>query len=227
MAFFQGPNIVRDGLVFAYDAGSTRCYSGTGTTAKNIIDSTTGTLTNGVAFNSANGGFWEFDGTNDYIVISNANSPQFIANQAFTISYIVYLNRVTGTYMAPVMKGSFPSSYGHLIGASNSFLVYTDDDSSPEFSIYNMLDNDINKWVFITQTYDGNKIYVYRNGVLEGQSGAGVTFTVNTSNLYIGSNNSTNYYLDGNMANLKIYNKALTAAEVSQNYNAYKSRFGL
>lgn len=227
MAFFQGPNIVRDGLVFAYDAGSTRCYSGTGTTAKNIIDSTTGTLTNGVAFNSANGGFWEFDGTNDYIVISNANSPQFIANQAFTISYIVYLNRVTGTYMAPVMKGSFPSSYGHLIGAGNLFIVYTDDDSSPEFSISNMLDNDINKWVFITQTYDGNKIYVYRNGVLEGQSGAGVTFTVNTSNLYIGSNNSTNYYLDGNMANLKIYDKALTTAEVLQNYNAYKSRFGL
>jgi len=227
MAFFQGPNIVRDGLVFAYDAGSTRCYSGTGTTAKNIIDSTTGTLTNGVAFNSANGGFWEFDGTNDYIVISNANSPQFIANQAFTISYIVYLNRVTGTYMAPVMKGSFPSSYGHLIGAGNLFAVYTDDDSGVEFSISNMLDNDINKWVFITQTYDGNKIYVYRNGVLEGQSGAGVTFTVNTSNLYIGSNNSTNYYLDGNMANLKIYDKALTTAEVLQNYNAYKSRFGL
>ena len=227
MGFYRGPNIVTDGLELAYDAGSERSYSGSGTTASNIIDSTTGTLVNGVAFNSANGGYWEFDGTDDYINVPNANSPQFTANQAFTISYIVYLNRVTGTYMAPVMKGSFGSSYGHLIGASNLFLVYTDNDSSPELAISNMLNNDVDKWVFITQTYDGSKIYVYRNGVLAGQSGTGISFTVNTSNLYLGSNNSTGYFLDGDMANLKMYNKALTAAEVSQNYNAQKSRFEL
>jgi hypothetical protein len=127
--------------------------------------------------------------------------------------------------MAPVMKGSFGSSYGHLIGSSNLFLVYTDNDSSPELAISNMLTNDVDKWVSITQTYDGSKIYVYRNGVLAGQSGTGVGFTVNTSNLYLGSNNSTGYYLDGDMANLKMYNKALTQAEVTQNYNAQKNRF--
>ena len=227
MGFYRGPNIVTDGLVFTYDAGSTRSYPGSGTTVSNIIDGLTGTLVNGVAFNSANGGYWEFDGTDDYISIANSNSPQFSANQAFTISYIVYLNRVTGTYMAPVMKGSFGSSYGHLIGSSNLFLVYTDNDSSPELNLSGMLTNDANKWVSITQTYDGSKIYVYRNGVLAGQSGTGVGLTVNTSNLYLGSNNSTGYYLDGDMANLKMYNKALTQAEVTQNFNAQKSRFGL
>ena len=227
MGFFRGPNIVRDGLVFAVDAGSERCYSGSGTTVSNIIDSSTGTLTNGITFNSANGGFWEFDGTDGYINVPNANSPQFTTNQAFTISYIVYLNRVTGIYMTPVMKGSFGSSYGHLIGSANLFLVYTDNDSNPELSLSGMLTNDANKWVSITQTYDGSRIYVYRNGEFFAQSGTGVGFTVNTSNLYLGSNNSTNYFLDGNMANLKMYNKALTAAEVSQNFNAQKSRFGL
>jgi len=227
MGFYRGPNIVTDGLVFTYDAGSTRSYPGSGTTVSNIIDGLTGTLVNGVAFNSANGGYWDFDGTDDYISIANSNSPQFSANQAFTISYIVYLNRVTGTFMAPVMKGSFGSSYGHLIGSSNAFLVYTDSDSSPELNISNMLNNDVDKWVSITQTYDGSRIYVYRNGVLAGQSGTGVGFTVNTSNLYLGSNNSTNYYLDGSMATVKMYNKALSAAEVLQNFNAQKSRFGL
>ena len=227
MGFYRGPNIVTDGLVFTYDAGSTRSYPGSGTTVSNIIDGLTGTLVNGVAFNSANGGYWDFDGTDDYISIANSNSPQFSANQAFTISYIVYLNRVTGTFMAPVMKGSFGSSYGHLIGSSNAFLVYTDSDSSPELNISNMLNNDVDKWVSITQTYDGSRIYVYRNGVLAGQSGTGVGFTINTSNLYLGSNNSTNYYLDGSMATVKMYNKALSAAEVLQNFNAQKSRFGL
>jgi hypothetical protein len=226
MGFYRGPNIVTDGLVYAMDAGSARSYDGT-TTLNDLVSSNTGTLTNGVTYQSINGGVFDFDGTDDYIVISNANSPQFTANQAFTISYIVYLNRVTGTYMAPVMKGYFGSSYGHLIGASNLFLVYTDNDSSPELNLSGMLTNDANKWVSITQTYDGSRIYVYRNGVLAGQSGTGVSFTINTSPLYFGSNNSTGYYLDGKMANLKMYNKALSAAEVTQNFNAQKSRFGL
>ena len=227
MGIFRGPNIVTDGLVFAVDAGSERSYPGTGTTVSNIIDNSTGTLTNGVAFDSANGGFWGFDGTDDYIIIPNAYSPQFTANQAFTISYIVYLNRVTGTYMAPIMKGGFGSSYGHLIGASNLFLVYTDDDSSPELNLSGMLTNDVDKWVSITQTYDGNRIYVYRNGVFVGQSGTGVGFTVNTSNLTLGSMTTGSYFLDGDMANLKMYNRALTATEIAQNFNAQKSRFGL
>ena len=226
MAYFTGPNIVTDGLVFTYDAGSTRSYPGSGTTVSNIIDGSTGTLINGVAFNSANGGFWEFDGTDDYINVPNANSPQFTANQPFTISYVLKLNSLSGGFYAPIMKGSFGASYGHLI-LVDDLLVYTDSDSSAEYTFTNVFTNDLDKWVFITQTYDGNRIYLYRNGEFFGQSGTGIGFTVSTATLYIGSNNSSGYYLDGAMANLKMYNKALSAAEVTQNFNAQKSRFGL
>lgn len=224
MGAYGGPDIITDGLVFAYDAGSTRSYPGSGTTVSNIIDGLTGTLVNGVAFNSANGGYWEFDGTDDYISITNANSPQFTANQSFTISYTLKLNSVSGGFWTPVMKGSFGQSYGHLI-INDDLLVYTDTDSSVEYTANNIFTNDANKWVFVTQTYDGSRIYVYRNGELFGQSGTGIGFTTSTSNLYLGSNNSTGYYLDGDMANLKMYNRALTAAEVLQNYNAQKNRF--
>ncbi len=226
MGFYRGPNIVTDGLLLAYDAGSERSYSGSGTSASNIIDSSTGTLVNGVAFNSANGGYWEFDGTDDYISIANANSPQFTANQAFTISYTLKLNSVSGGFWTPVMKGGFGQSYGHLI-LNDDLLVYTDNDSSPEYTANNIFTNDANKWVFVTQTYDGNRIYVYRNGELFAQSGTGIGFTTSTATLYFGSTNSTGYYLDGSMATVKMYNKALSAAEVLQNFNAQKSRFGL
>ena len=50
MAYFTGPNIITDGLVFAVDAGSDRSYPGSGTTTTNIINSVDGTLTNGVAY---------------------------------------------------------------------------------------------------------------------------------------------------------------------------------
>ena len=224
MGAYGGPDIITDGLVFAYDAGSERCYSGSGTTASNIVDNSTGTLVNGVAFNSANGGYWEFDGTDDYISIANANSPQFTANQSFTLSYTLKLNSITGGFWTPVMKGSFGQSYGHLI-INDDLLVYTDNDSSVEYAANNIFTNEVNKWVFITQTYDGNRIYVYKNGELFGESGTGIGFTTSTETLYIGSNNSTIYYLNGSMATVKMYNKALTAAEVLQNYNAQKNRF--
>jgi hypothetical protein len=217
---------MQEDLLFMMDAGSARSYSGSGTTVTNIIDGSTGTLTNGVVFNSANGGHWQFDGTNDHISIPNASSPQFVADQNFTISYVINLDRVTGTYMAPVMIGSFGSSYGHLIGSSNYLLIYTDNDNSPEFSVSNALDNDINKWVSITQTYDGNRIYVYRNGVYVNQSGTGVSFTINTSNsLNLASMGGGSYFLDGDIASVKMYNKALTATDILQNYNAQKNRF--
>ena len=223
MGAFGGPDIVTDGLVYAFDAGSSRSYDGT-TTLTDLVSSNTGTLVNGVTYQSINGGVFDFDGTDDYIVISNANSPQFTANQSFTISYTLKLNSVSGGFWTPVMKGSFGQSYGHLI-INDDLLVYTDTDSSPEFNVNNIFTNYANKWVFVTQTYDGSRIYVYRNGEFFGQSGTGIGFTTSTSPLYFGSNNSTGYYLDGAMANVKMYNRALSAAEVTQNFNAQKNRF--
>ena len=47
MGFYRGPNIVTDGLVFAVDPGSERCYPGSGTTVYNLINNATGNLRNG------------------------------------------------------------------------------------------------------------------------------------------------------------------------------------
>ena len=223
MGAFGGPDIITDGLVYAMDAGSARSYDGT-TTLTDLVSSNTGTLQNGVTYQSINGGVFDFDGVDQYISIANSDSPQFTANQSFTISYTLKLNSVSGGFWTPVMKGSFGQSYGHLI-INDDLLVYTDTDSSPEFNVNNIFTNYANKWVFVTQTYDGSRIYVYRNGEFFAQSGTGIGFTTSTSTLYFGSNNSTGYYLDGAMANLKMYNKALSAAEVLQNYNAQKNRF--
>jgi hypothetical protein len=83
MGFYRGPNIVTDGLVFAYDAGSERCYPGSGTTANSLTSSNTGTLTNGVGFSSSNGGSWEFDGVDDYINIPTSSNLDGFSNASF------------------------------------------------------------------------------------------------------------------------------------------------
>jgi hypothetical protein len=74
MGIYRGPNIVTDGLVFAVDAGSERSYPGTGTTVTDLVGLNNGTLTNGVTYQSANGGVFDFDGTDDYIAMSRAIS---------------------------------------------------------------------------------------------------------------------------------------------------------
>ena len=69
MGAFGGPDIITDGLVFSMDPGSTRSYAGTGTTTYNIINNTSGTLENGVTFSTNNGGYFDFDGTDDLSLI--------------------------------------------------------------------------------------------------------------------------------------------------------------
>ena len=68
---YVGPDIVDDGLIYAIDAGSERSYSGSGTAVTAITGVGNGTLTNGVGFDSANGGSWTFDGADDYITFGN------------------------------------------------------------------------------------------------------------------------------------------------------------
>ena len=231
MALSHSPRIVTDGLVLCLDASDPQSYSGSGTTwTDRSGNGNNGPLTNGPTFNSANSGGIEFDQTNDYVMIPNSSSIQLTANQSFTISYFINLDSITGgnAFMAPVMKGTFGSSYGHLLGTNNKYLlVYTDSDSSVEQYVYNLLDDYENKWLQITQTYDGDRIYVYQNGGFYAQSGTGVQLTTNTNPLYLGANGGSNYFLDGTMANVYLYNRALTTSEVLQNYNATKSKFGL
>ena len=228
MSLGHGASIVRDGLVLHLDAAGVKSYPGSGTTWTDLSgNGNDGTLVNGVGYSSDNKGALTFDGTNDYITIPNSSSVQLSNNSPFSISYFINLNRVDGTYMAPIMKGGFTSSYGHLIGSTNYFLVYTDNDSSNELFIQNMLNDYVNTWVNITQTYDGDKIYVYRNGVLYATSGTGRTLTTNTSTLYIGINGGSNYFLDGDISNMMLYNRELTADEIKQNFEATRGRYGI
>jgi hypothetical protein len=210
------PNIVTTGSVLILDAKQIASYPTTASTWYDVSGfNNSGSLINGPTFNS--NGWINFDGIDDYVRIPNSPSVELTSNSPFTISYIIYLNTISGGFMAPVMKGAFGSSYGHLI-LTDDLLVYTDDDGSVELTVNNIFTNDLQKWVVITQTYDGSVIYVYRNGEFVAQSGAGITLTTNKNPLYLGSNASTNYYLNGALSNVSLYNKILSATEILQNY---------
>ena len=83
----------------------------------------------------------------------------------------------------------------------------------------------LGEYYYVCVTYSSSGVKIYVNGVLEGTSSSllgGVVFESNTRIGYTGINTG---FFDGNIANARIYNTALTAAQVLQNYNAQKNRF--
>ena len=82
-------------------------------------------------------------------------------------------------------------------------------------------------------TYDGTIMRIFVNGIESG-SGLSTSGTIqnNTQQLtigvrYLARNIGTDHYFSGNIYLSKIYNRALSATEIQQNYNATKTRFGL
>ena len=83
-------------------------------------------------------------------------------------------------------------------------------------------------WVHIVGIYDGVNTKIYVNGVINSTLATTGTITSNTYPLTIGGDvQNSNYSLNKPIALPRIYNRALTATEVSRNYNADKSKFGL
>ena len=129
MGFYRGPNIVTDGLIFAIDAGSERSYPGTGTTTTSLVGAAqTGTLINGVGFDSANGGTWEFDGTDDYLNTTSQAYP-VDGTDPFTIEVWIMIptgatwyNSGSGTSI--IGRGSYAGSIGILRRGTDSIAVW-------------------------------------------------------------------------------------------------------
>ena len=230
MGAYGGPDIITDGLVFAIDAGSTRSYPGSGTTGTDLINSESITLVNGVAFSSANGGSWEFDGSDDYI--SLPASLITALNGGTEASIFIWIKNdttVNGVSTSGIVQlSNYNSSNGCLWFYSNGY-TYLDifRTSRVEQVFANNTEVGTN-WnlLTITTTPGTNGWKCYMNGVLKKQvTGQNTVSVANIQGgLTLGRNN-TSRYTNGKIAACQIYDTALTAAEVLQNYNAQKNRF--
>jgi hypothetical protein len=222
--------IVTDGLVLWLDAGITPSYSGSGTTWTDLSGNrNNGTLTNGPTYSSTNGGSLVFDGTNDYVNISNSSSFDFGSGDFTVESWIritslavyhpilegrtsaSYTNYVFGIYN---ISGTLRMDFVNLGGATNRSATTT---SVP-----------LNTWTHVLWVRSGGITSFYVNSIKDAttNSYAGSLSPPNT-NILIGAAVDPLYF-NGNISNVRVYkNKALSAAEVLQTFNASKSRFGL
>ena len=233
MGLVHHPNVVNDGLVYCIDAANRRCYSGTGTTGADLVLGGTATLAN-LTFGSNNMGVFAFDGTNDYI---EQDWSFTLGAGDLTMEFWVKMEGwIIHSQGANIFLSVVdPDVHEELqFGIENStaqrLAVYLHGGSNGSKTGDGVYSWNLNQWYHLVATRISSTVALYRDGVsLTVATGATNTGDVAAISTFLLGNQykSTQYKHDfqGEMGPIRIYNKGLTAAEVSQNYEATKSRF--
>jgi hypothetical protein len=219
--YYQG-SIVVDDLVLVLDAGNPVSYPATGTAIYDLSGNDyTGTLTNGPSYISTYGGGLSFDGTDDYIDLQYGiigGTGDFTVSQWIQSGPSNNGGTTFGNYSAGQLQIFFGRNYiGMFLGNNSTYLGVSPWTAVlPEFTT---------EPVMITAIRQSSVTYFYINGVLK-KTGSSST-NIGAANFRIGTNTNTTERFTGNVFITHVYDRALTPLEVSQNFQAQKSRFGL
>jgi hypothetical protein len=216
------------------DAGNPASFNGSGSTWTDISgNGNNGTLFNGVGYTSANNGALVFDGVNDYVVTNN--NLDLSSTDKLSIQ-IILKTATTGIEM--IMEHSIDWNSNNAFGVIQNSDKIQFTDKNQGYNVRNSIAaiND-NNWHLFSATTDRSLnatdqtlIYIDNNA----PSSAIVPTLANDNSgnytshkLYIGSRAGSSYRFNGTIAQVLIYNRVLTAAEIQQNYNATKLRYGM
>lgn len=242
-----GNAIIDNSLLLYLDAGSLRSYPGTGTTWSTLTPYTmySASLVNGPVYTNSNGGNIAFDGVNDYAVIS-PNQIWNFGTSSFSAG--IWVKMTSGSALGP--GGNI---LRHDNGISNGlWYIWASDLNNIRFDIYtSSRDSTLNvgrytstavppklfndgEWHYLVGVREyGVGVKIYYDGVV-GQVTSGIelpnTDITAATDAYpaiarAGSFNGEYNPISASI--VQIYNRALSASEVLQNYNALKVRFGI
>lgn len=232
MAIAYNPTIVSNGLVWGIDAANNKSYPGSGTVWADLCGGAlNGTLTNGPTFSSTNGGSIVFDGTNDYVVVNNSST---FNNNIGTVEFMIYINSFSNAdwVVYGIGSGAYAQWYVRYFSGSLDFTV-AGIGKTPSYSFTGANLSSYfptGSWRHVAMSYDcvAGSGSIYVNGSLA----ASMTSTTNTNaswtpaNLYVGGY-SWDGYSNTRFAFVRIYNLALTASQIIQNFNATRGRYGI
>jgi len=243
MSFSYSPKIITDGLVLYLDAANTRSYVSGSTTWNDLSRSeNNGTLINSPTFISENGGNIAFDGIDDYFITPTGLTPSLNITSQITLETWFKSTSLANTshgdslfskgLSTDLNSGVYELNLANNTTANRPSFRMRIGASTPLYSPTNILIN-LNQIYHIVCTYNGSIMRIFVNGVESG-SGLSTSGTIqnNTQQLTIGvrfvhRTGIADSFFSGNIYLSKIYNRALSATEILQNYNTTKSRYGL
>jgi hypothetical protein len=227
---FATPSIVTSNLILWYDPSNSVSYPGTGSTITNLAStSLNGTMSN-ITYTDP---YFSYNGSSSQINVPD-NALLEPGTGDWTMEAWVYLSSSSGS---KVVLGKFDPgglsadvSYSIRIQGANIYSQIGNGSTVVDTPLYTL---PLNTWTNVTYVWKNvasNSLEAYINGVSVGSVSHSFASILNTSaNLYIGSYNGGEYsqYMNGRIGITRLYSAALTSAEVLQNYNADKSKYGL
>lgn len=227
--FSYTKKIVTDGLVLRYETSDTTSYPGSGATVTDLMGNSNASLSNSPSYS---GGRLSFNGTNQYL-LTNTSLGSKVTTDVTTIVMWAYpsgngvLLSERGT---PSLASDWHESVLEMVGGTMQFGLWN---GASITSVVSSVATPLDKWYQFTVVYDGTKLKSYVNDAEAGS----VTFSrlnpiEGETGLHysIAAGDSTNMG-NGNYANMKlgqflVYNRALSYAEVQQNFRSSKSSYG-
>ena len=224
-------SIVSTGLQLYLDAGQTSSYPGSGTTWTDLSSNGKNyTLTNGPTYSSSNSGIITFAGASSQYATSAATLFNSTTFNTYTMNLWAYPtgagNFVSVLGQATINTGYHYSAieisaggiikFGQWIGSMATIATST---------------QSLNAWYNLVITYNGTTATAYVNGVSVGSTN--IIWSSPGANTFMAlmaidtTNMGTGAYASGSLGAFIVYNRGLTADEVTTNFNALRSRYGV
>jgi hypothetical protein len=218
-------NIVTNGLVLNVDASNSSSYVGLGNTIYDLSGSgNTGSLINGPTFSELNGGTIVFDATNDYISMGTASS---VKPTQLTLACFFKINTIGAVHVIAGKQGtgSGAASYA-LVVQSGQLHFRISNSSGTEYNASTAFSN-TSSYNYAVGTYDGSNLRLYLNGASVGNSSLSISIVYSDSYPLLLGYYANSIATNMNVGSLKLYNRALSATEIEQNYNALRGRYNI
>lgn len=222
----HSPKTVTNGLILSLDAGNPKSYPGSGTTWFNLVENgINGTLMNGATHSSQYGGSITFDGTDDYVSL-----PAGFSNFPTGLTIMAFANLGNPSTWERIID------FGNGPGSDNILLARNSTSNTLVFEIYNgavslgkceVIDGILNNTTACyAATIDGTNCVLYRNGeVLLSFDYPHLPNNITRNNCYIGKSNFADAHFETSMEAVMLYDRALTASEIKENYNSLRGRY--
>ena len=230
MGLDHSPLIVTDGLTFYLDAANTKSYSGSGNTVLNIASTSAigATKTPGIAFSSTSAPTFVATADSNYLL----SDYTLASGTSFTVC--MWFKRVGNSYWTALFGNEVWNSgtgYVAMLTNANSITFTRGGAEELNYSNAGFASSNFNFYAFVKNP-SGSNSFIYINGVQVASgsiSNVAISkpFVFNTRWENTGASPSTGDSRESQFAQMYVYNRALTASEIVQNYNATKRRYGL
>jgi hypothetical protein len=220
--FPSSGNIIYDLAHIQFESGSTaNAWTNSSRSTTQALSDLTGRNTftvNSLTYSGDNNNSFSFNGSSNNISIGS------FSGYSTNLTCEAWFKTTSGATWKNIVCG--PTN-DVIFTVNSGLLNFGCQGSSPiPHANYSTTTVNTGAWFHGVATYNGNTVRIYINGNLESTNARTGTITAGAKN--IGSNSGgTNEYFNGTIDNVKMYNRALSAAEVAQNFNASRTRYGI